>query len=379
MTLLANVDSSNVSSYQGAQYSDIWGYTASNGTEVAIVALIDQIWFVDVTAPANPVMISSYFVTNAGTSNGSPSLWRDFDTYQNYIYAVSDLQDAGLLIFDMTYVPTSVAMVYQSNSFFSRAHTLSIDQLNGRLYASGTNTQNNGLRVLDLSNPISPTLLASVPLNGVGGGYVHDLYVRDNIAYCSHIYISKLQIYDFTNLPTSFDIVGAIENYPEAGYNHSSWLNDAGNYLVFCDETFGYDVKIVDVSDPLNISSDDIHTFYSELLGAGVPGASVAHNPYIVGNLAIISYYEDGVQVFDISNPANVTSYAYYDTRPDNTQYNGYTGCWGVYPFFPSGTIVASDMNNGLFVLQIEEGSLGLEFLSFDASRQKEITYVPVF
>ena len=135
MTLLANVDSSNVSSYQGAQYSDIWGYTASNGTEVAIVALIDQIWFVDVTAPANPVMISSYFVTNAGTSNGSPSLWRDFDTYQNYIYAVSDLQDAGLLIFDMTYVPTSVAMVYQSNSFFSRAHTLSIDQLNGRLYA----------------------------------------------------------------------------------------------------------------------------------------------------------------------------------------------------------------------------------------------------
>src|SRR5205085_2473424 len=104
--------------------------------------------------------------------------------------------------------------------------------------------------------------------------------------------------------------------------NHSSWINDAGNLLVFTDETFGSDVKIVDISDPANISSDDIHTFYSELLGAGVPGSSVAHNPYIIGNLAFISYYEDGVQIFDITNPAAVTSFAYYDTYPSNTQYN---------------------------------------------------------
>jgi len=273
----------------------------------------------------------------------------------------------------MSQVPASISLVYQSNSVFSRAHTLFIDQLNGKLYAAGSNTQSNGLKILDLSaNPVSPTLFASVPLNGVGGGYVHDVYVRDNIAYCSHGSLSKIQIYDFSDLPDSFDVLGTIENYPEPGYNHSSWLNEAGNLLVMCDETFGSDVKIIDVTDPMDISSDDIHTFYSELLGASVPGSSVAHNPYIVGDLAFISYYEDGVQVFDISNPAAVTSFAYYDTYPDNVQYNGYIGCWGVYPFFPSGTIVASDMNNGLFVMQIEDTSLGIEFLSFLASRQKE-------
>ncbi|MFZ9943432.1 MAG: carboxypeptidase regulatory-like domain-containing protein, partial [Bacteroidia bacterium] len=29
----------------------------------------------------------------------------------------------------------------------------------------------------------------------------------------------------------------------------------------------------------------------------------------------------------------------------------GFNGCWGVYPFLPSGTIVASDIDNGLYVL----------------------------
>ncbi|MEO6132492.1 MAG: choice-of-anchor B family protein [Saprospiraceae bacterium] len=370
MTLLSNLDLPNLPSQYGAEYGDIWGYRAPNGTEVAIVATIEQILFVNITAPANPVIILSYTVTNAGTNNTSQSLWRDFDTFQHYIYAVSDLNTAGLLIFDMSNVPTSISMVYQSSSFFARAHTLTIDQLNGKLYASGSNTQSNGLKILDLTaNPINPTLFASVPLNTVGGGYVHDVYVRNNIAYCSHGSLSKIQIYNFSNLPTSFTVIGSIENYPEPGYNHSSWVNDGGNMLIFTDETFGSDVKIVDITDPANISNSNIHTFYSELLGAGVPGASVAHNPYIIGNLAFVSYYEDGVQVFDITNPAAVTSFAYYDTYPSNTQYNDYIGCWGVYPFFPSGTIVASDMNNGLFVLQITNGTLGLEFLSVDASR----------
>lgn len=373
MTLLYNLDLPNLPTQYGCQYGDIWGYTAPNGTEIAIVAMIEQILFVNITAPANPVIMLTYTVTNLPSGTTNQSLWRDFETYQHYIYAVSDLGTAGLLIFDMSNVPTSISMVYQSNDVFSRAHTVTIDKLNGKLYANGSNTQSNGLKILDLSaNPISPTLFASVPLNTVGGGYVHDMYVRNNIAYCSHGSLSKIQIYDFSNLPTSFSVIGSIENYPEPGYNHSSWISDDGNTLIFTDETFGSDVKIVDISDPANISIGDIHTFYSELLGPGVPGSSVAHNPYILGNLAILSYYEDGVQVFDISDPANVTSVAYYDTYPSNTQYNDYIGCWGVYPFFPSGTIIASDMNNGLFVLQITNGTLGLEYLSFDASRHKD-------
>ena len=39
-----------------------------------------------------------------------------------------------------------------------------------------------------------------------------------------------------------------------------------------------------------------------------------------------------------------------YDTYPQGSG-NGFNGCWGVYPFLPSGNLVCSDIDNGLFVL----------------------------
>lgn len=374
MNLLANVDYPNAPESQGAKYNDCWGYRHTNGTEIAIFGGAQQIFFVDVTDPENPETILSHQVLNLSNGSVNTSLWRDFKTYQNYAYACSDASGgtSGLLIFDLSQLPDTVILVNQTNAFFNRSHTIFIDEEHGRLYACGTNTQNNGLVVLDLTtDPTNPALIANVPLNTVGGGYVHAMYVRDHIAYCSHIYLAKLQVYDFSNLPTSFDVIGSITDYPGAGLNHSSWLNDAGDYLVMADETHGSPVKLIDVSDIENVTAEDCYTFYSELEGPGAPGSSIAHNPYILGNLAIISYYHDGVQVFDISDPENIVPYAHYDTYP-NSEYSGYKGCWGVYPFLPSGTIVASDMTYGLFLLQIQDQTLDIAFLNFDASRHTD-------
>lgn len=371
MTLLANVDNDNLPVRYGAAYSDCWGFRHANGTEVAIIGGIEDIFFYNITSPANPVLIYTHHVLNI---NGSvnQSLWRDFKTYQNYAYASSDEGDAGLLIFDLSQVPASVTLVTQTNEFWSRTHNIFIDEIYGRLYAAGSNTQSNGLKILNIgTSPTNPPQIGAIPLNTLGGGYVHDVYVRNNVAYCSHGSLSRLQMYNMNNL-SNITVVGIIDNYPEEGYNHSSWLNPAGNMLVMADETHGSDLKLVDVSDPLNISADDIHTFYSELEGPAAPGAPIPHNPFIQGNLVYISYYHEGVQVFDISNPQNIVCVAYYDTYPENTDYVGYEGCWGVYPFLPSGTIIASDMSNGLFLMQLTQGPLSIDFLSFMASRQQE-------
>ncbi|MEO5905111.1 MAG: choice-of-anchor B family protein [Saprospiraceae bacterium] len=372
MTLFANLDWDGLPTRYGVQYSDCWGYTNNAGNEIAIIGLIEQIRFIDVTNPANPQSILHYTVKNAGTDVTNKSLWRDFDTFGQYIYAVADEGAQGLLVFDMSNAPDTITLASQTNTFFNRAHTLFIDQPNGRLYLAGSNNQANGIKIYDLNaDPLNPPQLGIFPLNGFGGGYIHDIYVRDNIGYASHGSLQKINIYDFSNLPT-ITLLGSIDNYPEEGYNHSSWLDGTGTYLVMCDETIGSDVKLINVTDPGNISGDDIHTFYSELLGAGVPGSSVSHNPYIVGNLAYVSYYEDGVQVFNISDPTNITSYAYYDTYPANVQYNGFEGCWGVYPFFPSGTLLGSDMNYGLYIMEITDLALDIDFISFLATRKKE-------
>ena len=70
--------------------------------------------------------------------------------------------------------------------------------------------------------------------------------------------------------------------------------------------------------------------------------------------MAIVSYYEDGVQVIDISDPSNPRLVGYFDTFPNNNGYQGYFGCWGVYPFLPSGNIIASDRKYGLHVLRFK-------------------------
>jgi hypothetical protein len=85
---------------------------------------------------------------------------------------------------------------------------------------------------------------------------------------------------------------------------------------------------------------------------------SIAHNPYIIGNKAYISYYHDGVQVFDFSDPRHPVKCAYFDTDPLNDNYSGYGGAWGVYPFLPSHHILASDLLNGLYVLNGNDPSV---------------------
>ena len=63
----------------------------------------------------------------------------------------------------------------------------------------------------------------------------------------------------------------------------------------------------------------------------------------------IVSYYTDGCIIVDASRPSNLVEVGNFDTflRPDL----GFNGVWGVYPFLPSKTILATDRDNGLFVL----------------------------
>jgi hypothetical protein len=135
-----------------------------------------------------------------------------------------------------------------------------------------------------------------------------------------------------------------LSSYPDAGYNHSGWLNDDGTLYIMQDENHGYDVKILDVADLSNISV--LATFNS-----GVDSQSMAHNGIIKGDLAYIPYYHDGLRVFDISDPSNPVQTWEYDTYAPNS-HASYKGAWGVYPNLPSGNIIVSDMQTGLYVFQ---------------------------
>ncbi len=340
VSFLGNWDDNSLRVLGTLSFNDIWGYTDENFNEYGIIGSAEYTHFIDIRDPKNPREI-------ARIAGPSLSLWRDIKTYRHYAYSVSDNGSGSLQIFDLSGLPDVVTKVYDSQAFFTNCHNIFIDEVHGRLYAVGTNKAD--IVILDLKeNPANPVLLKNITLSE---GYVHDIYVRDHIGYASHVYKSKLTVYDFTNMDSiNAKVLGSLSNYVDAGLNHSSWLSENGKILTMADENRGLAMKVVDVSDLTDI---EVVSTFKSALEAGVATNSIPHNPFIIGDkYAVVSYYHDGVQIYNIEDPANPVRAGYYDTYPNNTNYIGGFGSWGVFPFFPSGNIIASDITNGLFVLK---------------------------
>ena len=61
------------------------------------------------------------------------------------------------------------------------------------------------------------------------------------------------------------------------------------------------------------------------------------------------------MKVYDITDRENPVIAAYNDIYTQNgTNYTGFEGTWGVYPFLPSGCIIASDITNGVTMMQMD-------------------------
>jgi choice-of-anchor B domain-containing protein len=244
-------------------------------------------------------------------------------------------------------LPDSVELVYDSEAILKTAHNIFIDSSSNRLYACGAKTKYHAaknLMILDISAPDNPVHLR----NYQATHYFHDIYVRNDTAYGHHGYDAGAIVYDMSDTG-NIDVIGTLPSYTDQGYNHSGWLSPSGDHYVLADETHGSRLKLLDVSDPSNIQEESLFL-------SGVSNNSIAHNPIIKGSHAFVSHYHDGVYIWDISDPQNPEVAGFYDTYPPN-DHDSYKGNWGVYPFLPSGILLASDMQSGLFVFDVDEAT----------------------
>jgi len=323
----------------GGSYTDVYG-VAINGGEYAVIGSTMGTHIIDVTNPTQ-----SYEAAFVPGAQQYSVTHRDFFHMDHYLYGVCDQGTSTLQIIDISNLPNSVNVVYDSDSLISTSHNMFIDTLNKKLYST------NG-DVLDISNPISPSFLFHM------GFSFHDLYVENDTGYfnCGS---NGLQIYEMTT--NSPQYVGSLTSYPDQGGNHSGWKKD--NIYILADENHGYSLKVIDDSDLNNLQ-------VIALFNSDVDPQSIPHNLIIRDNFVYVSYYHDGLQIFDISDPNNPIKAGYYDTYlPDN--HNGFAGNWGVDPLLPSGIILASDVQSGLFVLEFdynEESICDGDSLLFDTS-----------
>ncbi len=336
--------------------ADCWGYVSASGREYAVVTDSDGTSFVDITDPASPGIV--------GKITGPNSLWRDVKIYGEYAYIVSEGGD-GIQVVNLANI--DIGVVTHVNTVTSggttATHNVAIDTDSGFLYRCGGS--DNGLRIYDLNaSATNPPYVGTWITK-----YVHDVqvvtyppgtqYEGRQIAFCCAGYNSGwsetgLSIVDVTDKDNIF--VVAEMQHTNNNYSHQGWLTEDFQYFYLNDELDEQNTgsttttRIIDVS---NLSSP----FQAGTCTTG--SSSIDHNLYIQGDTMYQANYRSGLRIFDITDRLNPEQIAWFDTYPgsDAAQFNG---IWSTYPYFPSGTVIGSDLERGLFVWTTTPPSVGV-------------------
>ncbi len=325
--------------------NDCWGYVSPTGREIAIIGTYSGTAFFDLTDPGNPAQI--------GYINGPDSLWRDIKIYDHYAYAVNE-NSGGVQIMDLDNVDSGqVSLVGTINGAGGDStHNIVIDEVSGYMYRSGGD--NNGLRMYDLNaNPAAPTFVGQWNTK-----YVHDAqvvtyttgpYAGKQVAFCCAGFNggygnTGLTIVDVTN--KSNPVIMGEAFYSNPAYSHQGWLSEDRTRFYLGDEldengTLPTTTHVINVS---NLNSPVTQGSFTN------GNSAIGHNLYTLNGLIFAANYTSGLRIFDYaSNPQNPQEVGHFDTWP-NDDADTFNGLWSVYPYFPSGVIIGSDLERGLFV-----------------------------
>ena len=366
---IADIDGTNAT---GVTANDIWGWTDPlTNKEYALLGLSNSVAFVDVTNPNAPVYLGNL----PRTATAADSLWRSIKVYRNHLYDVSEAAGHGMQVFDLTQLrgvsspQTFTETAHYDN--FSSAHTINVDEETGFLYVAGSKpnpnrtpnvdtcpgvsaTKGGGLHVIDVHDPEHPAFAGCVN----DDGYVHEteciIYRGPDAQHrgreiCFNSNEDTLTIVDVTNKSAPVQL--SRTPYAGSGYTHQGWLTGDQATFLLDDEldeqqqhlarnrTFVWDVSDLDAP------------FVRSLFQGSTP--SIDHNLYVRGNYAFESNYRSGVRVVDTRNAATagLSEVGFFDVYPVDDQAL-FNGTWSNYPYFASGTIVASGIEQGLFVLR---------------------------
>jgi len=252
------------------------------------------------------------------------------------------------------------------------AHPMILSELTENLTAGIHNTWFNGevlyaindgtgaVHIIDLVDPANPQHLGRFEWRpGEENKYVHDVWAEDGLAYLSY-WNDGLIVIDI-----GAGIKGGTQREPKfvsqykypIGNTHTAYRH--GNYVFVGDEIFGCEectngprgyIHVVDVSDIENPH---------EVARFEVPEAG-AHNIWVEDEVLYIAYYQGGLRIVDVSGELRGDLYAqgrqvaHFHTAGEEgkAMHPNAPMAWGPQPH--KGYIFVSDMNSGLWVVQLE-------------------------
>jgi choice-of-anchor B domain-containing protein len=351
----------------GGNGNDIWGWTdPETGGEYAIMGTGYGTAFIDVTEPTDPVVLAKV-PTESGTYI---PLWRDIKVFDDHAFIVSEHDFHGMQVVDLTQLrdlsgpfpqPVMPDAVY---SEFGNAHNIAINEDTGYAYAVGSDTCAGGLHMIDINDPTEPEFAGCFDEDGythdvqcvVYEGPAGDLQGRELCFASNEDTVTIVDVTDKDD-PVQLSRTG----YDEAAYTHQGWLTPDQDWFLFGDEldeqrgtVDNTTTYIMDVSDPAN-PGDPVPYFHET--------NAIDHNLYLDDDYVWQANYVAGLRVLDYDDDllaaGQLDEVAYFEVVPDADP-SEFAGAWSSYPYFESGTVVVSTLEQGLFVLRptVERPSL---------------------
>ena len=345
-------------SARGIRANDNWGWTDSEtGREYALVGRNDGTSFIDITDPPKPILVGDLPKT---PNTPRSQLWRDIKTYGDHAFIVADGAGAhGMQVFDLTRLrdvldPPVVFdpdLLYRGDGLnvVESSHNVIINEETGFAYLTSRGCA--GMHMVDISEPMEPTFVGCSEPGGT-----HDaqciVYRGPDESYrgreiCLRMSGNRFQISDVTDKSNPVEL--STSSHPNPAYMHQGWVTEDHRYFIMDDES---DVIAgnVETTRTLVWELDDLEDpiLVKEFFGS-LPAS--AHNLYVKGDFTYQANYRYGLHILDISDPLNPVEVGMFDTSPFGTG-PGFGGAWSTYPFFDSGTILVTSMQEGLFMLK---------------------------
>jgi hypothetical protein len=194
----------------------------------------------------------------------------------------------------------------------NKVHTLSVSE--GHLYTvdNSNDAAPDSVKIFNVTNPSNPQLVASVPHGIPAPVAAHEVVVLNDRMYVaskwngsdtSHGWVS---IYNVSNPATPT----LLRQWESGARVHTVWPTDDGSQVIVAEERLDGNLQIWDISNP-NQPPDLLVTLNDDCVGqsgncrpVGVD-AYTPHQPFVRGNLMFFTWYEAGIHVFNITDPAN--------------------------------------------------------------------------
>ncbi len=209
--------------------------------------------------------------------------------------------------------------------------------------------------MVDIRTPNNPMFAGCYP----GSSGTHDtqcvIYhgpdaAHQNREVCVSSNGDHLEVVDVT--VKSAPMTLSSSTYPQLGFVHQGWLTEDHRFFLLDDEADESSFNVPTRTHVFDVSDLDAPVY---IFAYEAAASIIDHNLYVLGNRVFEANYSAGLRVLEFGDLANreLIEIAFFDTFPMSDALND-LGAWTAYPYLPSGNIIVSDADNGLFVLSMQ-------------------------